>query len=54
MRRFIKLRRYFTMEKSSLLENKAQVFEYLKAQNIDYKIYEHASAKTVQDIIGTN
>ena len=40
------------MEKFSPLENKSQVFDFLKKQNIEYKVYEHASAKTVQDIIG--
>jgi hypothetical protein len=49
---FINLRRHFTMEKAQKLENKTQVFEYLKNLNIDFKTYEHTKAKTVQDIIG--
>ena len=52
MRRFIK--RFLSMEKARTLESKAEVYDYLKTLNIDYKIYEHAQAKTVQDIIGKN
>jgi hypothetical protein len=40
------------MEKGTTLENKDQVYDFLKKMNIEYKVYEHASAKTVQDIIG--
>ena len=40
------------MKKGISLENKQEVFDYLTAQKIDYKIYNHSSAKTVQDIIG--
>lgn len=39
------------MESSFSLTNKQQVYDFLKAQNVPYKIYEHAEAKTVQDII---
>lgn len=52
MRKIINRIRYFTMEKTSKLENKTQVYDFLKNLSIDYKVYEHASAKTVQDIIG--
>ena len=52
MRGIINLKRYFSMEKFTPLENKNHVFDFLKNQKVEYKVYEHASAKTVQDIIG--
>ena len=42
------------MEKATTLENKTQVYDFLKNLNIEYKAYEHKSAKTVQDIIGNS
>ena len=54
MRRIINpLRNFYTMLKHSPFENKEHVLNFLKEQNIDYKTYDHAPAKTVQDIIGT-
>ena len=46
-------RRFFSlkMESPQTLTNKQQVYDFLKQHNVAYKVYEHAEAKTVQEII---